>query len=546
MKKRILMLLFALMLFSCASAQESETIILLGESITVNAEPVSTDSSSPVHLIRIAETHEDVPEELKTLENNVVVITQAGSYRISGTAADTQILVRAGSEDKVRLILDGADITCRTAPAIAIESACDARIAGEYGVTIELADGSENIITGSHTKAPDDDERTLEYDGAIGAQVSLGFEGTGRLTVDADNEGIEVASGHMTINGGVFHISACDDPLNVSEDGIGTLTINDGYVYSAVKPLEGGEGDGIDSNGYIVFNGGTIINLAHPASADSGIDSDMGSSINGGLIVGAGNMYDPIDESSAQLFMMLEFAEKTEKLIVVTDEQDHPVFAYDFPHDYTYIAFSTPELAEGTYRVYLGGEIAGEQQDGLYTSITAYTPGTRMQHGEGTAQTRRGGMTPPDADSSPAIPRSNAYRDSAGMDEAIAYEQAMEKLDLNEVLKDADLNEVLKDLDLNDLLSAYDVTDLLTDEQLDEHFPGIDIDIATSYARGFGGNMNRGKIGDHDLGRGGFGGGTRNGRGGGPRSLESSADVATGDFVLSKDSTGFTNVQAMQ
>jgi len=535
MKKRILMLLFVLMLFSCACAQESETIILLGEAITVDAEPISTDNSSPVHLVRIAETHEDVPGELKALENNVVVITQAGSYRISGTASDTRILIRAGKYDRIRLILDGAEIICRTAPAIAVESAYDARIAGQYGVTIELADGSENSITGSHTKAADDDEAAPEYDGAIGSQVSLGFEGTGSLIVDADNEGIEVASGHMTINGGVFHISACDDPLNVSEDGVGTLTVNDGYIYSAVKPFEGGEGDGIDSNGFIVFNGGTIINLAHPTSGDSGIDSDMGSSINGGLIVGAGNMFDPIDQNSDQLFMMLEFAEKTDNLVVVTDEQDQPVFAYDFPHDYTYIAFSTPSLTEGVYRVYLGGEIEGKLQDGLYTSIISYMPGTRMQHGEGTAQLRMGRMTPPDMANPPAFPQGDASRFSSGMDEVIAYTQAMEKLDLNEILKDRDLNEVLRDLDLNDLLNVYDITDLLTDEQIAEHFPGIDIDIAIRYAQGFGGSMNRGS----------FGGGARSGRGG-PRGLESSADAATGDFVLSKNTTGFTNVQAMQ
>ena len=33
---------------------------------------------------------------------------------------------------------------------------------------------------------------------------------------------------------------------------------------------------------------------------------------------------------------------------------------------------------------------------------------------------------------------------------------------------------------------------------------------------------------------------------GGPRSLESSSETATADFHLSKDSTGFTNVQAIR
>ena len=395
MKKLLSLLMMLCLLMAVAAAEPaSETMIMLdGDAITVNGAAITGDATAAVYLDHAVETHEDVPAELAGVENRIVTITDGGVYRISGTAADTQIAVKADASDDVRLILDGADITCRTHAAIAVYSARDPRVAGEYGVTIELA--GENRITGSHNAAATDEE--MEFDGAIGSQVSLGFEGAGSLTVDADKEGVEVASGHLTINGGVFHIEAGDDPLNVSEDGVGVLTMNEGYVYSAVKNLPGGEGDGIDSNGRIIFNGGTAINLAHPASQDGGIDSDMGSTINGGLIVGAGNMYDPIEADSAQLFMMLEFSESTDDLIVVTDAEGQPVLAYDFPYDYMYIAFSTPELKEGeTYRVYLGGEIEGEQQDGLYTAITAYTPGRQLVHGGGVAEQRgMGGMQQP-------------------------------------------------------------------------------------------------------------------------------------------------------
>jgi len=519
MRKLFSVFLCLLLLGSAASAEQSETVILLdGDSITVNGEAITSETNAGVYLSLETQTHEDVPQEFLSVQNRVVSIAAAGTYRISGEASDVQIAVRAGEEDHVRLILDNVTLSCRTAPAIIGESTYDSRVAGEYGLTIELAEGSENYITGSHTVAAEDDG--VEYDGAIGSQVSLGFEGSGSLTVDADNEGIEVACGHLTINGGTFTIAACDDPINVSEDGVGTLTVNGGSIYSYVKPIEGGEGDGIDSNGYIVFNGGTVINLAHPGSADGGIDSDMGSTINGGVIVGAGNMYDPIAEDSAQLFMMLEFGQKTDDLVVVTDENDVPVFAYDFPHDYMYIAFSTPQLTEDTYHVYLGGEIAGQQTNGLYTSIESYTPGTRMQHGGGTAQQR---MNPFGGRQAPQMPE--------GMDEMMkarmAYDAALSSLDLNELLKDVDLNELLKGKDLNALLNAYDAADLLSEEQIDAYFGDIDLEAAKS--------MDFGRMGG---GRG-FGGGM-----GGPRSLESSADTATYDFALTKESTGFTNVKA--
>lgn len=500
----VLFLCVCLTLSGASLAQEAETaIVLTDKTITVNGEAIAEDASAPVYLAMENQRHEDVPEELKDLYNRVVVIARGGAYRFTGAASDIQIAVRAEATDAVRLILDNASLTCRTAPAIVIESAMDPRTPGQYGVTIELA--GENAVTGSHTVTINGDD--VKFDGAIDSLVSLGFEGNGSLRVDADNEGIEVKFGHLTINGGSFHVTSGDDPLNVSEDGVGVLTVNDGYLYSAVKPVAGGEGDGIDSNGYIVFNGGTAINLAHPASGDSGIDSDMGSTVNGGIIVGAGNMYDPIETDSAQPFMMLEFAEATDQLVVVTDEKDTPIFAYDFPHSYTYIAFSTPDLKEGeTYRVYLGGKIEGESQDGLYTTITAYTPGQRMQHGEGTASPMgfMGGMTPPEG-----------------------FENPFGEVDLNELLKDRDLNELLKDKDLNGLLTGFSPADLFTEEEMKALF----------------GDMTPPQMPDQNFerGRGGFGG-----MGRGRRGLESSSDVATVDFVLASESSGFTNIRSAQ
>ena len=535
MRSFIVFLLSLCLLLGGASAEAEQTVIQLGESILVNGQAISEDAAAQVYLAYQTEIHGDVPEDLQDLENRVVTITEGGVYRLSGTGEDVQIAVRAGEDDNVRLILDGADITCRTSSAIAVYSARDPKAAGEYAMTIELAGDSENRITGSHTVSVE--ETDIKLDGAICSLVSLGIEGDGSLTVDADNEGIEVKFGHMTINGGVMDIQSGDDPLNVSEDGVGVLTMNDGYVFSAVKNVAGGEGDGIDSNGWIVFNGGTAINLAHPSSQDGGIDSDMGSTINGGVIVGAGNMYDPIEADSAQLFMMLEFAESTDDLLVVTDQAGKPVFAYDFPHDYMYIAFSTPELKEGEiYRVYLGGEIEGEQRNGLYSSITAYTPGRQMVHGEGNAE-QRGMMPAPDGMGqqggfNPMQGQRGGAPDMPGMQGAMGdmnawmgAANALETLDLNEILKDADLNEVLKDVDLNDLLTGVSITALLTEEQIKEYFGDVDaaaLDMALQMNRGF------------------------SGFGGGMRGMASSADVATADFRLTRESTGFTNVSTAE
>ena len=376
-----------------AFAAETTNISLSDDKILVNGKAITEKETEKVYLDYKTKTHDDVPEELKELQNRVVTITDAGTYVFSGTATDVQIAVAAKETDEVRMVLNGVDITCQTAAAIQVYTAADPRTEGEYGVTIELAEGSENVVKGSHTKKTEEDG--VKHDAAISSNISIGFEGKGSLTVNGDNEGIEAKYGHLTFNGGNITINSHDDPLNASEDGVAVVTINDGYIFSSVTSDPQYEGDGLDSNGYIKINGGTAINLAHPYSMDSGIDSDRGSFINGGVVVGAGNMYDPIENESEQLYMMLQFSESTDDLLVVTDKNDKPVFAYDFPHSYTYIAFSTPELEEGIYHVYQGGEITGTEKDGLYTEITSYTDGTKLHHGGQMTNDRGfGGMRP--------------------------------------------------------------------------------------------------------------------------------------------------------
>ena len=99
----------------------------------------------------------------------------------------------------------------------------------------------------------------------------------------------------------------------------------------------------------------------------------------------------------------------------------------------------------------------------------------------------------------------------AGMRDALA------RLNLNELLKDTDLNELLKGKDLNGLLTGFAITDLLSDEQIRDIFGDVDPEVIGGMDRGFGGM-----------------------RGG--RMMQSSAEIATTDFVLTRENTGFTNI----
>ena len=176
-------------------------------------------------------------------------------------------------------------------------------------------------------------------------------------------------------------------------------TVNGGTLH--IIPGLGAEGDGIDSNGYLVINGGTVVASANPAS-DAGLDSDMGSFINGGTVVALGSTMDWAESDSNQVTMNLQFSQyqSSGSAIVVTKEDGTVIFAYDPSEDevlgenmrqYMGAVISCPAFTRGeTYQLWLDGTVTGTETGGVYTSVTAYSGGTQMQY-TGT-DVGRGGM----------------------------------------------------------------------------------------------------------------------------------------------------------
>jgi hypothetical protein len=102
------------------------------------------------------------------------------------------------------------------------------------------------------------------------------------------HEGMESRS-KITFNGGVTHIYAKDDCVNVGgSDSTSSkqLIVNDGYIYA-----EGG-GDVIDSNGSIHFNGGTCIAVRTASGGNNSIDTDGTLEFNGGTVLAIGSSGD--------------------------------------------------------------------------------------------------------------------------------------------------------------------------------------------------------------------------------------------------------------
>ena len=410
------------------SRYDSETAIVLSDdAITCNGRAVGSEGA--VHLSHDIIYYEDkdtyesgLPygegkssDKHSTNEaaaHTVVNITEPGAYRISGMLSAGQIRIDLGEEaynDEnavVELILDGADITCTVAPAVLFLNVyeCDGEWSTDTasatvdttnaGAVVILEEGSRNAVNGSHVakiyKDKEGEKKLWKQDAAFYSYMSMNFYGSGTLDITADNEGLDTEL-HLTINGGNINIRSQDDGINTNEDGVSVTTINAGCVH-IIAGL-GAEGDGVDSNGYLVINGGTVVSSANPG-ADAGLDSDLGSYVNGGTVIALGSTMDWAESDSQQVTMNLQFADyqNSDCAIVIRREDGGIVFAYDPGEDevlgsnirrYMGAVISSPNLQVGeNYEVFIGGTVTGNDLGGIYEThtITAYEGGVQQMY----------------------------------------------------------------------------------------------------------------------------------------------------------------------
>lgn len=357
------------------AAGESESGVAVGGEIIYYHDMDNYDSGNTYGEGSDSDKHTAEEAAAHTL----VTVTEAGTYRISGTLSQGQLAVDLGEDAVtdptavVTLVLDGADITCEIAPAVIFynvyecsDSSTDTKGAADTsaaGANVVVADGSENHISGSYVakiyKDNSEQKKLAKYDGAFYSKRTIningGAEGTGKLYIEAENEGLD-SELHLTINGGNIYINSQDDGINTNEDGISVTTVNGGCLF--VNGGLGEEGDGIDSNGYITINGGTVLAIANGKTGDGGIDADRDITINGGAVTAFGFRNDSVSENSAQNCMELSFngSRTAAQGLAVKDAYGNTVLEAVCEREFSSVTYSSPALEQNVdYTVYVDG-----------------------------------------------------------------------------------------------------------------------------------------------------------------------------------------------
>ncbi len=216
-----------------------------------------------------------------------ILIESAGTYEITGTSENATIIVDAGDDDEVTIVLSGVSMTNDDTPCINVQNADE--------VTVETEEGTVNTLTVTGEFEEDDDsgkaviyskdDLVLDGDGTLNVVSTYhGIKSNddltvkdGTITVNAEkdalhaNEIVQIDDGvitltgaeciegtQVTVNGGKIDITATDDGINAAAKSTSltpTFEMNGGYV---VIKMADGDTDGIDSNGNIYVNGGTL------------------------------------------------------------------------------------------------------------------------------------------------------------------------------------------------------------------------------------------------------------------------------------------------
>ena len=112
-------------------------------------------------------------------DNKDITITSAGVYVISGSASNASVIVDAGDDDKVQLVLNGLTLNNSGTPAIYVKNADK--------VFVTTASGTVNELTVSGSFTSDGDTNT---DAVIFSKDDLVLNGLGTLNISSTDNGV--------------------------------------------------------------------------------------------------------------------------------------------------------------------------------------------------------------------------------------------------------------------------------------------------------------------------------------------------------------------
>lgn len=247
----------------------------------------SYDESSATR-IALSEAGASVSGDNATASGSTVTIAAAGTYVITGSSSNGQIVIDAPDDAKVQIVLDGVVLSNGSGPCIYASNADKLFVTLAEDTANTLSDGSNWTLSGSEDE-PDATvfctcDLTVNGSGTLNVDATThhGIHSTddlviagGSLDVNAANDGL-VGKDSVKIGGASVHVTAQDDGVKASNDDEdkGFVLISGGDVDIDAQD------DGIKATRLIKTSGGTVT----VDSQDDALHSDADLWLDGGTL----------------------------------------------------------------------------------------------------------------------------------------------------------------------------------------------------------------------------------------------------------------------
>lgn len=232
------------------------------------------------------------------VNGNTVTIAREGVYLFKGSLSDGQIIVEAGSKDKVQIVLDNVNITKNGGAAIQVKTADK--------VFITTKEGTQNSLSSKGDFGVTEDN----VDGTIFSKSDVVLNGAGSLKVDCETahaviskDNLKIANGSYEISGAKRGLSGNDSIriaggniiVNSGKDALHSENTEDtskGYIYIAGGNIKlNSTTDSIDASGKIDIKGGTLdITSGGGSDKSASQDSCKGIKADGVITISGGNI----------------------------------------------------------------------------------------------------------------------------------------------------------------------------------------------------------------------------------------------------------------
>jgi len=255
----IALILAALLCTACAAPAASSQETASASVSAAAADPTAAAPSAVATASPLADPADDAKAATDsfsiatedgsvTQDGSVYTIGSAGEYVLSGALNDGQIVVDAGDEDEVKLILNGVSISSDTDAPIVVKNAAE--------VTVKAETDTYNVVTDLRTGSADG----VEEDAAIFAACDLKLAGSGTLIVETAFDNGVKSKDDLSVKNLTLKVTASGNALK----GNDSVTIKSGSLILISTASDGIKTENSDvsskgkQRGTVTISGGQV------------------------------------------------------------------------------------------------------------------------------------------------------------------------------------------------------------------------------------------------------------------------------------------------